>query len=241
MIDFLFYINYDKLNIGDRMKIFLIRHGESIQNTKINQKLKLPDHKVYLTEKGQIQALNAGQFLKRYVNENSIDISNATLWVSPYTRTRQTATIINNILKIEDVKEDITLIEQRYGLFSDKLIEEIKKQYPNEFELYDRYYQNDGKFYAKLPQGESPYDVALRMKQFIDTIFRDLNDGKDTLFVVSHGTAIRAFILDWFHYSPEWFNKEANIDNCAIQLIDKKGLDSKIDYIYGGPVKVLKK
>lgn len=31
------------------MKIFLIRHGESMQNTKENEILKLPDHKVYLT------------------------------------------------------------------------------------------------------------------------------------------------------------------------------------------------
>ena len=34
------------------MKIFLIRHGESMQNTKENYKIGLPDHKVYLTEKG---------------------------------------------------------------------------------------------------------------------------------------------------------------------------------------------
>ena len=32
------------------MKIFLIRHGESMQNTKENYKIGLPDHKVYLTE-----------------------------------------------------------------------------------------------------------------------------------------------------------------------------------------------
>lgn len=39
--------------IDDIMKIFLIRHGESIQNTKENYRLKLPDHKVYLTEEGK--------------------------------------------------------------------------------------------------------------------------------------------------------------------------------------------
>ena len=35
------------------MKIFLIRHGESIQNTKENYEKKLPDHKVYLSERGK--------------------------------------------------------------------------------------------------------------------------------------------------------------------------------------------
>lgn len=216
------------------MKIFLIRHGESMQNTGENFDIKLPDHKVYLTKEGENQADLAGKFLKEFTLENNIDISNATLWVSPFTRTRQTAKIINNHLNIKDVKEDITLIEQRYGLFSDNPIEECRKRFPEQFELYDRYYQNDGKFYAKLPQGESPYDVAIRMKQFIETIFRDLNEGKDTLFIVSHGTTIRAFILNWFHYSPEWFNAEPNMENCAIRYIEKSnGISMDNNYIYG--------
>lgn len=216
------------------MKIFLIRHGESMQNTGENFDIKLPDHKVYLTKEGENQADLAGKFLKEFTLENNIDISNATLWVSPFTRTRQTAKIINNHLNIKDVKEDITLIEQRYGLFSDNPIEECRKRFPEQFELYDRYYQNDGKFYAKLPQGESPYDVAIRMKQFIETIFRDLNEGKDTLFIVSHGTTIRAFLLNWFHYSPEWFNAEPNMENCAIRYIEKSnGISMDNNYIYG--------
>jgi len=217
------------------MKIFLIRHGESMQNTGKNFDIKLPDHKVYLTEKGEEQADLAGMFLKKFILEKNIDISNATLWVSPFTRTRQTAKIINNHLNIDDIKEDITLIEQRYGLFSDNPIEECRRRFPEQFELYDRYYQNDGKFYAKLPQGESPYDVALRMKQFIETIFRDLNEGKDTLFIVSHGTTIRAFLLNWFHYSPEWFNAEPNMENCAIRYIEKSNnISTDNNYIYGG-------
>ncbi len=218
------------------MKIFLIRHGESIQNTKENYSLELPDHKVYLSEKGKNQAKEAGIFLKQYIEDNNIDLSNAVLWVSPYQRTRETANLINESLKIDKLKEDITLVEQRYGLFSDKEIDLIKRLYPNEFKFYDNYYQNDGKFYAKLPQGESPFDVALRTKQFIDTIFRD---DEEVLFVVSHGTTIRTIIMNWFHYSPEWFNKEANMENCSIRLIDSVDKVSTEKYIYGGPVKKL--
>jgi len=220
------------------MKIFLIRHGESIQNTKENYKIGLPDHKVYLSKNGKIQAQKAGIFLKDYIKENNIDLTNATLWISPYERTRETARIINEYLHIDNIKEDITLIEQRYGLFSDKTIELIKTMYPEEFKFYDNYYQNDGKFYAKLPQGESPYDVALRTKQFLETIFRD---DSDILFIVSHGTTIRTIIMNWFHYSPEWFNAEPNMDNCSIRLIDSINRKSNERYIYGGTVKTLKK
>ena len=142
----------------------------------------------------------AGQFLLSYIKDNNIDLSNSVLWVSPYKRTRETATIINEKLGVKKVKEDITLIEQQYGLFSDKDIETIKKMYSEQFIYYDNYYQNGGKFYAKFPQGESPFDVALRTKQFISTIFRDK---EDVLFVVSHGATIKTIVMNFFHYSPE--------------------------------------
>lgn len=220
------------------MKVFLIRHGESMQNTKENYQIGLPDHKVYLTDKGKEEAKLAGEFLLSYINFHQIDLSNSAMWVSPYTRTRQTASIINDILGIKKVKEDITLIEQRYGLFSDKEISLLKEMYPRQFAFYDNYYQNDGKFYAKLPQGESPFDVALRTKQFIDTIYRDK---EDVLFVVSHGTTIRTIVMNFFHYSPEWFNKELNPGNCSIRLIDANDKINTEEYIYNPPKRKINK
>ena len=114
----------------------------------------------------------------------------------------------------------------------------IKQLYPEEFKFYDNYYQNDGKFYAKLPQGESPFDVALRSKQFLETIFRD---DSNVLFIVSHGITIRSIIMNWFHYSPEWFNNEPNMENWSIRYIDSQKKISKERYIYKGPIKKLVK
>ncbi len=214
------------------MKIFLIRHGESMQNTKENYSIGLPDHLVYLTDKGKEEARDAGEFLKKYIEENNIDLSNSVMWVSPYTRTRETANIINDVLNIKKVKEDITLIEQQYGLFSDKTLEKIKLLYPDQFAYYDNYYQNEGKFYAKFPQGESPFDVALRTKQFINTIYRDK---EDVLFVVSHGTTIKTIIMNFFHYTPEWYSKELTPSNCSIRLIDSNDRINTESYIYNEP------
>ena len=219
------------------MKIFLIRHGESMQNTKENYSIGLPDHKVYLTEQGKEEARLAGEFLKKYIVDNKINISNSVMWVSPYTRTRETASKINEQLSIKKVKEDITLIEQQYGLFSDKEIAKIREMYPDQFAFYDNYYQNDGKFYAKLPQGESPFDVALRTKQFIDTIYRDK---ENVLFVVSHGTTIKTIVMNFFHYSPEWYSSELTPSNCSIRLIETNGNVNTERYIYNEP-KVLRK
>ena len=98
------------------IRIFLIRHGESIQNSNENYN-DLPDHLIYLTEKGKEQAEKCGEFLKEYCTKNNLNMEKSTLFVSPYARTRETADIINRHLKIRNVKEDISLIEHQYGLF----------------------------------------------------------------------------------------------------------------------------
>lgn len=43
-------------------RIFLIRHGESKQNTKENYSVGLPNHLVELTEKGKEEAKETGMF-----------------------------------------------------------------------------------------------------------------------------------------------------------------------------------
>ena len=89
-----------------------------------------------------------------------------------------------------------------------------------------------------MPQGESPYDVALRTKQFLETIFRD---DSNTLIVISHGTTIKTILMNWFHYSPEWYNAEPTMDNCSIIMINSINRQITEQYIYGGPVKKLVK
>lgn len=227
------YLKYDNEGKVKMVRFFLIRHGESIQNTGENVQ-NLPDHKVYLTQKGKEQADECGVFLEKYCKEQGITLDNATLFVSPYERTRQTASIVNSHLGIKDIKEDISLIEHQYGLFENKEHDDWGN-YTEEYKYYNNYYNNNGKFYAKFPQGESPFDVALRTRQFISTLFRDIEGGKDTFFIVSHGTTIRAFLLSYFHYSPEWFSAEPNMKNCSVRLIEKiDGKNYDRDYIFGG-------
>ena len=218
------------------MELYLIRNGESTQNTKENFTKRLPGFMVSLTDKGASQCEDAGLFLKNYLEEKDIDIQNAIMWVSPFIRTRQTADIINSYLNIDDIREDYSLIGQNYGLFSDRSAARNRMLFKDEFDFYDSYYQNGGKFYAKLPQGESPMDVALRTRQFLSMV--DLED-KGPLFVISHGTTIRTIVMNTFNYSPEWFNAEPTMENCSIRLINK---DTMMDeYIYGGKVKRLRK
>ncbi len=218
------------------MKVLLIRHGESIQNTKENFELRLPDHSVYLTAKGKEEADKAGKFLKEYCKSNNIDLDNSILWLSPFKRTRQTKDIINSHLNISRVIEDTSIVEQSYGVCSLFDKDEMRKQYPYEFKLRDACYENEGKFYAKYPLGESPFDVAMRTKFFIEELYRE---GDKTHFVISHGVAIRTIVMNLMHYTVEWYNKEINPSNCSIRLIDPEILVD--EYIYNKPKVKVKK
>ena len=205
------------------MHIFLIRHGESILNTGENYVKRIPDHLVPLTENGKQQARESGEWLARYCKEKGIDLERARIWRSSFRRTRETCDEFNKYLGIKDIREDITLIEQQFGLFDSVPEENWGRLYPNEYAEYKRQCSNQGKFYARLPLGESPFDVAIRVHQFMGTIHRDLEkNGVDTLFIFTHGTTIRAFLLRWFHYSPEWYQAEKNPKNCWIREIDGK-------------------
>jgi len=203
------------------MHIFLIRHGESEANAGENFVKRLPDHLVPLTEEGKRMAKEQGEWLKAYCVRRGIDLSRARIWRSPFLRTRQTADAFNLSLGITDIREDITLIEQRYGLFDAVPEDRWESLYPREYAEYKRQLANYGKFYAKPPEGESPFDVAIRIHQFLGTIYRDHErHGVDTLFVFTHGTTLRAFLLRYFHRSPEWYHEERNPKNCYIREID---------------------
>lgn len=218
------------------MNIFLIRHGESVQNTGENDILKLADHQVCLTKKGKEQARKSAIALKDYINSCSFPIKRGRVWYSPYMRTTQTMKEFDKIMKFEehgiDIREDIRLVEQQFGLFDSVPEELYQKCYPKEFACWNRFREQKGKFYARTPMGESPFDVAIRVKDFFGTIKRDYEKHDiDTLFIFTHGTTLRTFVMQYLHKSVDWYEKENNPGNCWVRLIEDK---NDAGYIYRG-------
>lgn len=104
-------------------RLYLVRHGESIQNVGINQELRMPDHAIYLTEKGMQQASNAGKFIAQHLD--GVPSSNIVMWVSPYKRTRETAGAILKHINVSKVKEDDMLTELQFGMLGYTQSDEI--------------------------------------------------------------------------------------------------------------------
>jgi len=206
------------------MRILLVRHGESLGNVDPSVHATTADHAVPLSERGREQAREAGRRIAtHYQASDEGDHRHVRLWVSPYRRTRETADAIMETVGrwVTDRVEHILLCEQQFGLFDGVPDEELAERFPREFAYYDMQCRFGGKFWARMPQGESRFDVAKRIHQAFGTFHRDaLEHGIHDIIVICHGVTLRAFVMMWCHLSPEWFEAEPNPDNCAIRLVD---------------------
>jgi 2,3-bisphosphoglycerate-dependent phosphoglycerate mutase len=201
------------------MQIRLVRHGESEGNVDRGVYLHKPDHALELSSRGVTQAFQCGRDLAE------ISYQPQRIWMSPYRRTRQTAASIIDGAEWDrkdlDIRESIHLVEQQFGLFDGHLDEDLPKLFPAEHAHYRKAEQFEGRFWARMPLGESRFDVCQRVHQFFGTIQRDAErHGIERIMVVSHGVTIRAFVMMWCHKPWEWFEAERNPLNAEVVEIE---------------------
>lgn len=190
-------------------RIFLIRHGESEGNVDKGVYGRKPDYALLLSDKGKRQAGEAGTKLKTSVGEESLKF-----YVSPLFRTRQTYQEIVKAFPDSQIssQEEPRLREQEWGHLRDL----------NECRAVDEERDAYGTFYFRIPDGESAADVFDRVSDFFSTLFRDFekSDFLQNAVMVTHGMTIRLFLMRWFHYAVEEFERLANLENCAIITLE---------------------
>ncbi len=207
------------------MRIFLVRHGESLGNIDDRAYRQFGDHNVPLTEWGYRQVLEAGQAICTYLKGlPSAELRKLSVWYSPFLRTRQSRDALLEVLPadlIGDVREDYLLREQDFGLFTEIYDHaEQKRKFPDEFEKWARLRNDNGKFYARPPDGESRADVAQRVRLFLQTVMHDAENGKNNVIIVGHGVTNRAFEMNFLHHPVEWFEQSNNPGNADVTLIE---------------------
>ena len=178
-------------------RIFLIRHGQSLQNIGLTMDHDIFDGDVPLSPLGEKQAYEAGAFLKEYLEERRIPMSLSVLWESPYLRAEQTANGLKKHISFFRDYQDPRLVERDMGLFDNVSQENWDEIAPAETH-HTNVRQNSlrGKFFCRLPQGESPLDVFVRVSTFMESIYRDRFDN---LFIVTHGAVIKVMLMKIFH------------------------------------------
>jgi 2,3-bisphosphoglycerate-dependent phosphoglycerate mutase len=209
---------------GKTMRIFLVRHGQSLGNVDRTVHARLADHAIPLSDAGVGQARDAGEFLARYYADlPAVDERAIRIWTSPYKRARQTAEAILEQMRgmNVDLCEHINLCEQQFGLFDGIPDENLPQLFPSEHAHYAKCEAHEGRFWARMPLGESRFDVAVRMHQAFGTFQRDAErHGIKDIVVICHGVSLRAFVMQWLHLTPEWFDSEPNPGNAWIRLIE---------------------
>jgi len=190
-------------------RIILVRHGESQANIEPCHYETTPDYAFHLTEQGRKQAQQAGERMAEMIGDSSV-----RAYVSPWYRTRETFGEIASVLgdRVARCTEDPRLREQEWGhLQSAKAMNDIAQ------ERIDY-----STFYYRLPDGESGADVYDRISTFLETLHRDFSkpDFPDNALIVTHGMTLRIFLMRWFHWSVEYFERVINPDNAEFVVME---------------------
>lgn len=195
-------------------RIILVRHGESQGNVARSNYETIPDYALDLTDNGRAQSVTAGKEIIKIIQNESVHA-----YISPYSRTRQTfegikSTVGNNIVK---TIEDPRLREQDWGHL----------RHPDANKEIIRERKTFGKFFYRIKDGESGADVFDRISTFLETLHRDFQkpDYPKNCLVVTHGLTLRLFLMRWFHWPVEEFEKLRNPANCQIVILDKRKND----------------
>ena len=85
-----------------------------------------------------------------------------------------------------------------------------------------------GRFYYRFPSGESGLDVYTRVSSFLPTFVRDCqqydrehNLDNLNIVIVTHGLALRFFLMRWFMWSVSDFEQSKNPENCELITMNK--------------------
>jgi broad specificity phosphatase PhoE len=207
-------------------RIFVVRHGKSEGNIDKSIYKNIPDYAIQLTSEGKNQAEEVGKEIKNIIGSDSVKF-----YVSPFWRTIQTFQ--------EIIKAFPSLKRDSYTYYEDPRLREQEwcgklreDGYMHEIEAERDAY---GHFYYRFDGGESCADVFDRISGFLDTLHRDFQKGDFpyNCIIVTHGMALRVFLMRFFHLSVEEFERLKNPRNCQFVLLELNKSTEKYKLIKG--------
>ena len=185
------------------MKIYLIRHSESIDDIE-NCYGGIADFA--LTENGKDKVKESRKLIENYRIEK--------IYTSPYKRAFQTAQILNENMKVEiKVIDDIRELNS-HGIRSGVNKELAKDIFSYVFQQEE--YKNTGYYLGKtFLGGEDIEEFDKRVKEAINFIMRD-SKGLDAIAIVTHGGVHRSIFKNMLNISK----KIDEIDDVATTILE---------------------
>lgn len=178
------------------MRVYLIRHAESLANVDKEVYHTTPDYDIPLTKKGEKDAIKLGKQYPLLIIADAI-------YCSPYKRARQTA----ELAKFTSCFENPLLREREWG----SLREEIES---SEFDASKHF-----NFYYRPQNGESFADLYQRVITFFNML-KVTHDDDEKIVVVTHGEWIKMALMYYFNHTVDYIEKNhTNVKNCEVVTI----------------------
>ena len=169
-------------------RLFLVRHGEPRQH---NDRIFLGQTNVPLSDRGRGEAMAAGDELVR------LQCRPDRIYSSDLMRARETAEIISAQLGDAPIVDVAAFRELNMGVWDGKLIEDIKRLFPDEYVK-----RGDDILNYRVSEGENFHDLHRRVTREFRRLQRDeffpaLRMGGSTDFlIVSHLGVIHTLIAE---------------------------------------------
>jgi len=188
-----------------KLAIKLVRHGQSLANVDAFDPQKYGDFRTPLSPLGRVQAREAGQRLGREFLEGAL------VYASPYQRTRET---LEGLLEGAGADRSAP-----FGIYEDPRLREQDHGY-GDMKQQEALRATHGWFYYRYEGGESPADCYDRVSGFLESMMRQV-ERKDAskVLIVTHGMAIRCFVMRFLHLSVDDFELIDNPPNGAIVTV----------------------
>lgn len=205
------------------LNFIVVRHGQSIGNLA-KRHSETGDHSLAdrlkgthtahwpLTKLGIEQAQATGRFINSKIERGEFQFGR--MYVSAFARALQTAAHLNLLLPEWQIDQRIT--ERDWGIFDRMNEEEREERHAEDLRM-----REVEPFFWAPPQGEHFQHLIIRIRDFIDSVYRANVQG--SVVVVCHGEVAQAFRVILCQMTPEEyaemeFSKDPakRIHNCQI-------------------------
>ncbi len=194
------------------MKIYLVRHGETIYNKKglFQGQTDIP-----LDEDGKLQARKAGlRFNDEFIKSGE---TISAIYTSPLSRTRETAEIIGENFNIKP-QDFPSFKEINMGEWEGKSAGEVMEKYKDSdgTPLLKKWKEDPLNYH--IPGGEKVQDVDRRVVDSINDLIKK-HRPEDNLIIVTHGGPIGVVICHALHESLKEVTKK-KADNTSVTVVE---------------------
>ena len=186
------------------MKVYIVRHGYPEGITDRKRYLGITDEA--LSDEGVRQACRIGSRIASEIGRKPVRIVS-----SPLIRCSETALIIKDYVMCGFVETDPDLREIDMGDWDGRYFDEIKAEYPDEFEARGKDLWN-----YRAPGGESFSETGLRFRNVLGRLTKWASKD-ESIIIVSHAGAIRAG-LSLITGTPfdEWMKRKIPYAGCIV-------------------------